>query len=145
MMSVKAKLSADMKEAMRAKDKKTTSVLRMILSEMQYAKTAAGSDGNDLDDVAALKVVAAYNKRLKKSLSDYPDGEMKDAIVFEMSIAERYLPKKASEEEVRTVVEKIMAANEGAHFGVIMKATLAELGDAGDGGLVSKVIKELQA
>ena len=38
-----------------------------------------------------------------------------------------------------------MAANEGAHFGVIMKATLAELGDAADGGLVSKVIKSMQA
>ena len=134
-----------MKDAMRAKDKKTTSVLRMILSEMQYAKTAAGSDGNDLDDASALKVIAAYNKRLKKSLGDYPDGEKKDAIVFEMGIAERYLPKKASEQEVRQVVEKVMAANEGAHFGVIMKTVLAELGDAGDGAIVSKVIKGLQA
>lgn len=142
-MSVKAKISDDMKTAMRAKDKQTTSVLRMILSEMQYAKTASGADGKELDDQGAIKVVAAYHKRLKKSLNDYPDGEKKDAIMFEMGIAERYLPKKASEDEVKQVVEKIMAANEGAHFGVIMKATLAELGDAADGGLVSKVIKSM--
>jgi uncharacterized protein YqeY len=143
-VSIKDQISADMKNAMREKDKKKVSVLRMILSELQYAKTSAGSDGSELDDKAVLKVVASYHKRLKKSLGDFPEGEKRDEIQFEMDIAEVYLPKKASEEETTKIVKEVLAENEGAHFGVVMKAVLAKMGDSADGGLVSRVIKSLQ-
>ena len=66
-VSIKQQISADMKDAMRAKDKKKVSVLRMILSELQYAQTAeAGS--SELDDKAIVKVVGSYHKRLKNPL-----------------------------------------------------------------------------
>ena len=61
-----------------------------------------------------------------------------------MEIAEAYLPKKASEEETKKVVEETLKENEGAHFGVVMKAVLAKMGDSADGGMVSKIIKSLQ-
>lgn len=144
-MTVKEKLSADMKEAMRAKDKKKVSVIRMLLSELQYEQTSAGSDGSPIDDAVAIRVVTRYHKRLTKALADFPEGEKQDEVKFELSIVEAYLPKKASEEEIRKVAERILSENEGAHFGVVMKACLAELGDAGDGALVSKVIKSLQS
>ena len=142
-MSIKQQISVDIKDAMRSKDKTKVSVLRMILSELQYAQTSENSN-TALDDKSALKVIGSYHKRLKKSLSDYPKGDKTQAIEYEMKVVEAYLPKKATEQETRKVVEEVLQHHEGAQFGVVMKAALAKLGDAADGALVSKVIKTVQ-
>ncbi len=101
-MGLKDKLRADMKQSMKAGDKSRLGVLRMLLSEMQYAKTALEADA-ELDDDAALKVVSTYHKRLSKSLDDFPEGEKRDQIRQEMAVVDSYLPKRASQGEIEAL------------------------------------------
>jgi uncharacterized protein YqeY len=139
-LSLKETITSDLKTAMKAQDKQRLSVIRMMLSEIKYAQ-AAVSMASELPDAEVLKVVTTYHKRLSKSLEDFPEGEKRDQIRAEIAIVETYLPKKASEAEIATVVAKVMAATEDRTFGTLMKQVMAELGPSADGKLVSQLLK----
>jgi len=140
-MPLKQTISDDIKNAMRAQDKVRLTVLRMVLSELKYAQSSVNIH-EEIDDEAALKVVAAYHKKLAKSLDDYPAGAARDAIVGEMTIVEEYLPKRASAEEVTKVVDDVLKGTDDRQFGSLMKLVLSKLGGAADGKLVSQILKE---
>lgn len=89
-LSLMERISEDMKNAMRAKDKFKTGVLRMLLSEFKYAMTS-DQRSTTLEDEQALKVITAYRKKLKKSLDAYPEGEKRTEIAEEISIVESYM------------------------------------------------------
>lgn len=139
-MPVKERINEDLKAAMKLRDKDRTSVLRMLLSEMKYAQAAVNIHAELADD-EAIKVVTTYHKRLGKSLEDYPEGERRDAIRAEMKIVDEYLPKKAGEAEVATVVDQLLAATAERNFGNLMKEVMSKLGQSGDGKVVSAVLK----
>lgn len=134
-------MNEDLKTAMKAKDKERLSVLRMLLSELKYA-AAAVNVHQELPEAEVLKVISAYHKRLTKSLDDFPEGERRDQVRAELKIVEDYLPQKASVDEVRKAVLKVLAGTSDRTFGPLMKEVLSLLGDAGDGKVVSQVLKE---
>jgi uncharacterized protein YqeY len=140
-LSLKERLNEDLKTAMKARDKDRTSVLRMLLSELKYAQAAVNIH-QELPDDEVLRVVTTYHKRLVKSLDDFPEGERRDAIRTELAIVDEYLPKKAGADEVTKVVDSVLAATSDRNFGTLMKEVLARLGSAGDGKVVSQVLKQ---
>ena len=140
-MGLKDKIKDDIKNAMRAKDAGRLSVLRMVLSEITYAQAQVNVHA-ELPDADVLKVVAAYQKKLTKSLEDYPAGEQANAIKAEIKIVEEYLPKKATDIEVNAAIAKVLTGTTDRNFGSVMKLVMAELGDSGDGRLVSQLLKE---
>jgi len=139
-MSIKEQIVADIKTAMKARDKLKTSTLRMILSEIKYAQ-AAGNIHVELSEADAMAVVSTYHKRLEKSTLDYPDGEMKDKIIAEIQIVSEYLPQKIGEAETQRVIDLVLAETQESNFGVAMKLVLAKLGSGADGKLVSTLLK----
>jgi uncharacterized protein YqeY len=84
------RIAEDMKTAMRAKDKCKTAVLRMLLSEFNYAMTSEQRNST-LEDDQALKVKTAYRKKLMKSLEAYPEGEKRSEIAQEIDIVASYI------------------------------------------------------
>jgi hypothetical protein len=89
-LSLMERISEDMKEAMRAKDKFRTGVLRMLLSEFKYAMTS-DQRSSTLDDEHALRVMTAYRMKLAKSLDAYPEGDKRTEIAQEIGIVESYI------------------------------------------------------
>lgn len=139
-MSVKGRLTEDMKTAMKAHDKARLSVIRMILSEMKYAQAAIDIK-KELSEEEALKVVTTYQKRLVKSLEEFPDEEKRAPIRAEIKVVDEYLPKKASEAETVAAIDQVMAGTADRTFGPLMKEVLAKLGAGADGKLVSQLLK----
>lgn len=139
-MGIKEQLKEDIKVALKAGEKAKIAVIRMLLSELQYAQTA-GDAAKELTDVECLKAIQSYHKKLLKSLDDFSDEVKKQTIRSEISIVEGYLPKRASESEVAIAVDKVISENSERNFGVLMKLVMAKLGDAADGALISKVLK----
>lgn len=140
-MGLKDQIQADIKDCIKAGDKAKLTVLRMLLSELQYAQTAVDASVK-LDDDQALKVAASYQKKLQKALGDFPEGDKKQQILFEISIVEAYLPKRADDSAVAAVVDRVLSATADRNFGTLMKQVMAELGSLADGKTVSKVLKE---
>lgn len=139
-MGLKDKIQEDIKNAMRAKDASRLSVLRMVLSEIKYAQAAVNLQ-TELPEADVQKIVAGYQKKLTKSLDDYPAGEKREAIQGEIKIVDEYLPKKIGEAETSAAVAKVLAATTDRNFGALMKLVMAEIGEGGDGRLVSQLLK----
>jgi len=138
---LKDQLANDIKVAMKAKEKLRTSVLRMLLSEMKYAQVS-GSSHEELDEASELKVLQTYHKRLDKSLIDFKGTANEQSVRDELKIVEEYLPKKASEQEVKEAIKAVMSSTEDRQFGTLMKQVLSKLGTSADGKIVSKLLKE---
>ena len=141
-MDIKKRISEDMKTAMKEKNRAKVGTLRMLMSELQYAKAASG---DELSESASKKTVSSYLKRLKKSLADFPEGDKKKQILEEIKLVEEYLPQKATREETIAVVKDVMSETETFHFGKVMKTVLERMGDAGDGQIISESIKLLRS
>ena len=139
-MGLKDKIQDDIKTAMKARDAQRLSVLRMVLSDIKYAQAQVNLQ-TELPEGDVLKVVAAYHKKLLKSTDDYPEGEKRDVIRAEMRVVEEYLPKKLGEAETSAAVAKVLTGQTETNFGILMKLVMAELGDGGDGRLVSQLLK----
>ena len=140
-MSLKQKITDDMKTAMKAQDKVRVGVLRMLMSELKYAQ-AAVNVREELGDDETLKVVSGYYKKLEKSLGDFPEGSAKDNIKHEMKIVEDYLPKKVSAADVGKAIDEVLAAATDRQFGPLMKQVMTKLGGGADGKIVSELLKQ---
>ena len=137
-MPIDVQLNDLLKEAMRNKDSRTADCIRMIKTKHMERRTAAGFKG-PLDDNLWLDVIASYQKQLRKSREEYVAvGERgADALPqldFEIAFCARFLPKAASDDEVRAVVRETLARlgvsdgkSAGRVVGEIMKANKGKL------------------
>jgi hypothetical protein len=132
-MSIEAQLGELLKEAMRSKDARTADCIRMIKTKHMERRTAAGFKG-PLDDALWLDVITAYQKQLRKAREEYVAVGERGAdalpqIDFEIGFCARFLPKAASDDEVRAAVRETVARlgisdvkQAGRVVGEIMKA-----------------------
>lgn len=112
-MSIEAQLNDLLKESMRNKDQRTADTIRMIKTKHMERRTAAGFKG-PLDDNLWLEVIGAYHKQLRKSREEYAGlgergKEPIEQIDFEIAFAERFLPKGATDDEIRAAVREAIA------------------------------------
>jgi uncharacterized protein YqeY len=140
-MGLKERIQEDIKTAMKAKDAARLSVLRMLMAEIKNQQAQVNLR-EELPEDVVLKVVGSYQKKLTKSLDDYPVGDARNALLSEIKVVDEYLPQKASEEQTRKAVDKVLASTADRNFGAVMKLVIAELQGQGDGKLVSSIIKE---
>jgi uncharacterized protein YqeY len=148
-MPIDVQLNDLLKEAMRAKDSRTADCIRMIKTKHMERRTAAGFKG-PLDDALWLDVIAAYQKQLRKSREEYAGLGARgvDAITqidFEINFCARFLPKAASDDEVRAIVREAVvrlglsdAKQAGRAVGEIMKANKGKL----DPAAVKRIVEE---
>ncbi len=132
-MAIENQLMDLLKDAMRAKDSRTADCIRMIKTKHMERRTAAGFKG-PLDDNLWLDVISAYQKQLRKAREEYAGlGERGQTFLpqidFEIEFCARFLPKMASDDEVRAVVRETIAKMGGKDpklagkvMGEIMKA-----------------------
>ena len=139
-MGVQEQISEDIKQAMKAKNKERTSVLRMLLSEIKYAQAAEGRDGK-LSDNETEAVVATYAKRLRKSIVDFKGTDKLAELERELVIIEEYLPQKASSDDIINYIDQLLASTEERNFGMLMKQVLGHFGASADGKQVSTLLK----
>lgn len=143
-MSLKETLNNDIKTAMKAKDKETLAVLRMIKTAVQAAEIDKKEELNAEEE---LTILAREAKQRRESLAEFVKAgrdELVAKIEAEIEIVERYLPKQLSVEEVKeviaTVAEKIGATTQ-KEFGKLMGAVMQELKGKADGNVIKEQVK----
>jgi len=148
-MSIEAQLAELLKESMRAKDARTADCIRMIKTKHMERRTAAGFKG-PLDDALWLDVITTYQKQLRKSREEYAaigarGADAIEQIDFEIGFCARFLPKAASDDEVRTIVRETVARlglsdpkQSGRLVGEIMKANKGKV----DPATVKRIVDE---
>lgn len=145
-MSLLATLNEDMKHAMKAKDKETLQVIRMLKAAVQKEQIDAG---RDLSDEEELTVLSREMKQRRDSLAEFEKAGRDDLtadVKKEIAIVEKYLPAQLSETEIRDIVKAAIektGATSPKEFGKVMGAVMPQVKGKADGNQVNAVVKEL--
>lgn len=112
-MSIEEELTRELKDAMRSKDRPRIDVIRNINAEVDRRVKEPAFDG-EADDDLYREVIEAYEKKMRKALEEYEGyGERgaagADKLRFEVEYLQRWLPERASEEEVAAMVDEAIA------------------------------------
>lgn len=143
-MSLKDRVTGDMKDAMRARDSRRLSAIRMLLAAMKQVEVDRRIELTDSD------VMAIVEKELKKrrdSIQQYRAArrdDLADAEEFEAGVLSAYLPQQAGEDEIAAAVEEAVAAAGAtgpAAMGKVMSALKARLAGRADMTRVSQIVK----
>ncbi|MBP7000298.1 GatB/YqeY domain-containing protein [Amaricoccus sp.] len=128
---LRERLSADLKDAIKAKDAARVSTLRLIVAAIKdrdiAARSEEGPDG--VPDSEILAILARMIRQRQESAKAYGEGgrvDLVDQELAEIRIIKDYLPRQMSEDEVRAAVGKAIAAT-GASSIRDMGKVMAEL------------------
>lgn len=143
-MSMKQRLTDDMKAAMKSGDKHRLGVIRLVNAEIQRREV---DDRVALDDAAVLAVLEKMVKQRKDSVSQFEAASREDLAAIERAeivIIEAYLPAKLGEAEIVAAIDAAIAqtgASGPADIGKLMGALKPALAGKADMGLVSQLVK----
>ncbi len=149
-MTLQDQISADMKEAMKAKDKVRLAALRDIKSKIMLAVTESGG-ADALDDGDVLKILSKQLKQREDTLAIYLEQGRQDLVDEEQAQAEvirQYLPQPLSPEELEAGVKAIvdeLGATSMADMGRVMGAASAKFAGRADGKAISAIVRGLLA
>jgi uncharacterized protein len=139
-------LMADMKNAMKKKEKEKLLALRNIISSIKAKQI---DSGKTLTDDESIKLIQGMAKKLKDSIEQYKNGGRDDLAEneqSELSIVESYLPEQMSEAVLRDIVKETIkesGASSMADMKNVMPLLMPKIAGKGDGKLASNIVKEL--
>lgn len=149
-MTLFDKVSEDIKEAMKVRDKVRLETLRNIKKVFLEAKTAPGAN-DTLEDADAFKILQKLAKQGRESARTYTDNgrqDLADAELAQAAVIEEYLPKQLGEDEIEAEVRKVIAdtgAQSMKDMGKVMGIVSKQLAGRADGRAISAVVKRLLA
>ena len=149
-MDLFEKVSEDIKNAMKAKDKVALETLRNVKKVFLEAKTAPGAN-DTLTDADALKLIQKLVKQGKDSAAIYVEQKRQDlaeAELAQVAVLEKYLPKQMSSEELEAELKKIIAevgATSPKEMGKVMGVASKALAGRAEGRAISEAVKKLLA
>lgn len=142
-MSLRQTLTDQMKTAMKARDQVRLDTIRFVLSQIKNQEIDLKREMNDEE---VLKLLKKEVKNRQEAIEQFRQGG-RDTIVDEelakVEIIQEFLPAEMSDQELRTIIEKVVSLAEDKNFGKIMSAVMAEVQGQADGGRVSKTVKEV--
>lgn len=152
-MSLREKLTTDLKEAMRQQDEPRKRTIRLIIAAMKQAETELDSSGNrvSLNDNDILALIAKQVKQRQESIAAYRTGGRPDLVAeeeAELAILQSYQPQQMSRAEIEAEARQVVAevrASGPRDIGKVMKPLLARLKGRADGQLVNQVVREMLA
>ncbi len=143
-MSIKARITEDVKEAMKAKDAQRLGALRLLLAAVKQREV---DERAELGDAEVLSVIDKMVKQRRDSIAQYEAAGREDLASqerFEIEVLSAYLPKQADEAEIAAEIEAAIAATGAkgmADMGKVMNAVKAKLAGRADMAKVSGLVK----
>lgn len=143
-MSLKERISNDVKDAMRAKDKARLGTLRLLQAAIKQREV---DERIELDDAAVLAILEKQIKQRREAANQYTEAgrsELADAELAEIALIEPYLPEQLTDEEVEALITAAIdktGASEMKDMGKLMGILKPQLQGKADMGQVSGRIK----
>ena len=143
-MSLKEQLTSAMKEAMKAKQSERLGTLRMLISAIKNKEI---EKRDELDDAAVIDVLSSFVKQRREAADVYRNNDKPDMAETEereMLIAQEFLPAQLSEDEVKALVDEVVAelgAESMKDMGPVMKVLTEKTKGRADGKIVSNLVR----
>jgi uncharacterized protein YqeY len=147
-MSLKERLTEDMKQAMKDKEsgKLRLSVIRMVRANIKNVEI---DSKQELSDDEVLGVVSKEVKMRRDSIEEFTKGNRLDLVENleqEIEVLMKYLPEQLSETEVRTLVEQAVEESKAVspkEMGKVMAVLMPKVKGRADGKLVNTIVREM--
>lgn len=151
-MAIMEKINADMKTAMKAKDKVTLGVLRSMKAAI--VKESQAKNQHNSEDVIELTALTKEVKSRQKSIEEYREKtncqDKIDELEAEIAIIEAYTPKPLTENETKAVVDAVVAEYgkpvdelSMKDMGPLINSVKAKVGPTADGELISSLVRNI--
>lgn len=143
-MTLKERITEDMKAAMRAKDSQRLSAVRLLLAAMKQKEV---DERVELSDADVLSIIDKMVKQRRESIAQYEKAARADLAAqeqFEIGVLSAYLPQQMTEAEVAAAVAAAMAESGAASvkdMGKVMALLKPRLAGKADMGKVSTLLK----
>ena len=144
-MTLVERINEDMKSAMKAQDKETLSVIRMMKSAVQMAKIELK---HDLSDEEVVDVISKQIKMRKDSVLEFKNAgrdDLAEQYNREIEVLNKYMPEQLSKEEVEKIIDDaftLINPTSNKQMGFIMKEVNPKVRGKYDMGEISKIIKD---
>ena len=147
-MTLRSDILDAQKEALKAHDEARLAVLRMLWSAIRNQEIEKGH--TELNDEEVQKMAATQIKQLKDAAVDFARGDRQDLVAkseAEIKILQAYLPEQMSDEELRSLVEKIIKESglSGTAVGKAIGSVMKEVKGRADGNRVKEIVSKILA
>ncbi len=146
-MSLLEQINADMKAAMKAKEKDKLQAIRAVKTAFTLEMTKTGA--SELDDAVALKIIQKLVKQRNDSATTYKEGgrdDLAEKELFEKEVLEAYLPEQMSDEALTAAIKEIILATGATsmkEMGKVMGMATKQLSGKADGKAIADKVKAL--
>ena len=143
-MSLKTKITDDMKTAMKARDAERLSAIRLMLAAIKQLEV---DERRDLSDPEVISVIERMIKQRRDSIAQFQAAGRKDLVdreTFELGLLSSYLPKQLSDDEIASEITAVFAqtgAQGPSDMGKVMGLLKGKLAGRADMGKVSALVK----
>ncbi len=143
-MSLKVRISDDMKNAMRARDAARLGAIRLLQSAIKQREV---DERIELDDNQVIEAIEKMLKQRRDSISQYEAAnrfDLADAEKFEVSVLQDYLPKQLSEKEILDIIDEVVkeiGATGIKDMSKVMAVIKPKVLGRADMGMISGLIK----
>ena len=143
-MSLKDKITDDMKSAMKAGEKDRLKAVRLILAAVKQIEVDTRTE---LDDTAVLSVLDKMVKQRRDSIEQFEKGGREDLVnieLAEIAVIETYLPEQLSIEELDALIDEVISATGAENIrdmGKVMGQIKSKAAGRADMGAVSAKVK----
>ena len=147
-MSLKARISEDMKNAMRAKDTERLGTIRLLLAAIKQKEV---DERVEITDAHVLAITEKLIKQRKDSMTQFQAANREDLVAkeaAEMEILQAYMPAQLSETEIAQAVAAAVAQTGAAgpqDMGKVIGVLKTQLAGKADMGAVSALVKKALA
>ena len=147
-MSLKERIDAEIKAAMKSKDKvrlETVRGIKKFIIEKEVSVRPSGQDG--LTETQEMEILVQIAKQRRDSIEQYRKGGREDLVAqeeAELVILEEYLPPQMSDEEISGVIDEVIAsagATSAKEMGKVMGAAMQQLKGKADGKKIQDMVK----
>lgn len=147
-MSLKERIDAEIKAAMKSKDKvrlETVRGIKKFIIEKEVSVRPSGQEG--LTEAQEMEILVQIAKQRRDSIEQYRKGGREDLATqeeAELVILEEYLPPQMSDEEISQVIDEVIAsagATSAKEMGKVMGAAMQQLKGKADGKKIQDMVK----
>ena len=145
-MSLFEKIQSDMYQAMKASEKPKATTLRGVIAKLKDKKIEKRDDLSEAEEIKTIQTLVKQRRESEKIYMDAGREELSSVEKFEADLMEIYLPTMMGEDEIRKIVESVVAetgASSMSDMGKVMPEVLKRGAGQVDGKVANIILRDL--
>lgn len=145
-MMLKEQISKDFNEALKARDERKLSALRLLRTEIK--KREVSGQKKELADAEVMETITTLVKQRRESIRLFREGQRQDLVEkeeAELQFLQTYLPQPLSQSAIKVLIDQVLLETRATGMkdqGKVMKAVMGKISGRAEGKIVSEIVKQ---